>query len=95
MKYPCIESTIELEIEGIKIRLWINEKEIKDFYPLNDEYINKIENYFKDEDNLATFTKEKLIDFCVREISRLNAIQIIDSKEGVVVYTVEFTDVKV
>lgn len=81
-KYPCIESTFEFFVESYKIRLWVNEKELKD---IDSEIISKLK--------AITGNKAEIINWCAVNIPNINAVQVIDDDgKGIVAYTVDFAD---
>ncbi len=86
--YSCIESTVEFMLGDAKIRLWINEDTIEAEYPNK-----RIEGEAFEYVHLKKPTTKELIVYFIKEIPRLNAIQLIDKDGlGVVVYTVPFSE---
>lgn len=101
MKYPCIESTLDMTVRGITIRLWINEKTIESAYYPNLGYEAKIRDYVEEmvllkKTGIVIDTskneQEALVEFCKKVIPNLNAIQIKNETHGLVVYLVDFQD---
>lgn len=94
--YPCIESTLDITVRQGTIRLWIQEKEIKDSYMANSGYAKGIQSFI--EEGFHRKNNIDIAEFIIREIPNVNAIQIIPVKgdsrgfdEGMVVYTVDFS----
>ncbi len=90
-KFPCIESTIDMQIGELGVRLWIDQGELA--YPEDTKVAEKVrgiaDNISENNLSIADF-----IDILVQAIDNLNAVQvthIIDGvKYGTMVYTVEF-----
>jgi len=81
-QYPCIESTLDFPTENHRIRLWINEEEIKD---IDEAIITSLKT--------IDGTKAEIINWCAKNIPNINAVQVIDHQgKGVVAYTVDFID---
>lgn len=93
MKYPCIESTEEFIFRDRRIRLWINETEVKDRYD-NNLIISRILAYL--EVGYPKIDYSDLIEFVAQSMRTVNAIQIssddVHDRSGVVVYLVKFSE---
>lgn len=94
MKYPCIESTIDIPFKKYLIRLWIDRKSIEESYD-DDKYIADSIRYFLVK-NVDVWNKKALIDYVAKKFSKVNAIQIKENKKegrefGVVAYLVDFS----
>ena len=81
-KYPCIESTLDFSTNNYKIRLWVNELRLKD---MDRDIYKKLKS--------VRGSKNKIINWCAKNIPNINAVQVIDRKgRGIVAYTVDFID---
>lgn len=80
--YPCIESTYEFIVKSNKIRLWINETELKE---IDNKTLALLKN--------IPGAKAEIINWCAANIPNINAVQVIDKEgKGIVAYTVDFND---
>lgn len=87
MRYPCIESTLDIVVGEYTFRLWINQQEIPNTFQEELKYADIIENETLGSINTIPELMEKLIP----QIPFLNAIQIKRGPYfGAVVYTVDF-----
>lgn len=104
MKFPCIESTIDVYYGNRSIRLWINEQELKNSYELSKKYgieLNEFINKRREElaqarQGLESLTYQELVEYVQKNIPNVNAVQIREKvgslETGVVVYFVDFGD---
>lgn len=99
-KYPCIESTLDIQTIGGLIRLWIDEQKVEDQYYDNMGIAQKISDYCisvlgKNFDDNASGYADRIINFIAKEIPRVNAVQIKQTEgevqHGVVAYLVDFS----
>lgn len=101
-KYPCIESTIEFKYKNYEFRLWINQDVLVDNYYQDHGYSKMIGTYISSIEKLGARDVDNdfqyIVNFCVKNIEGLNAIQMRNIPEnkndpvyGVVVYTVDFS----
>lgn len=104
MKFPCIESTLDIPIVDLDrnldltIRLWINEESLDAIRSHELDRLDAIDKSVKDYVNSLNFKYEvrDIIDFCIK-IEKINAVQVLtrfrgNTKFGVVVYTVDFSN---
>ena len=96
-KYPCIESTLEIQDFDKVIRLWIDEEEVE----LNLKRGKKISDFIQDylERINHDYKSHELADWVHKNIPKINAIQVIDhnfdsneSRYGMVYYLVDFEE---
>jgi len=97
MKYPCIESTIDIDfINDIIIRLWINEVSLPINFERHDFFIKEVHSRVSHILQLGKFVSDdilnKIAEACA-SIPHINAVQIIRDRHGIVIYTVDFNDV--
>ncbi len=90
-KYPCIESTVEFYIGSFHVRLWIAETDLLDGYPSYSGILPKAEDFMVAGD----MGIKDLIEFIIKQVPRLNAVQVIGRertgvKQGIMVYAVDF-----
>ncbi len=89
-KYPCIESTLDIELGIYTVRLWINQKEVPVEYLEEENMIKRIRDFY--DKNIPT--ARELFAF-IEDFENLNAIQIQvrsnDVKFGTVIYLVDFS----
>ena len=91
MKYPCIESTLDIECGNAAafIRLWINKTEIPTDFTEETNILNNIDNWIKEKNR----DLKEILEYCAA-IPNVNAVQVKwrtpGIETGVVVYTVNF-----
>ncbi len=92
-KYPCIESTLDIEIGEKVYRLWINEVVIRDSYPENHFVVDRIREFIE---KTPSYKNEEIFDYVNKLSPHINAMQVItkgkESMNGIVVYFVDFSD---
>lgn len=90
MEYPCIENTIDLDFTDHLVRLWINKDRISQDFILEEQIVSAIKQFYQSS---GMSGRESLINRIVK-LPDVNAVQVIEKKEGVrygtVVYTVNF-----
>lgn len=91
-KYPCIESTVDLNYGDITIRMWIDED---DLIPTDiSSFLKNIKSFLYET---GTKDRVEIINFIAKEIPRINAVQVLDHyfdndeiRLGTVAYMVNF-----
>lgn len=94
MKYICKEATLDLNLAGWKVRLWIditNQDSDKESYERTERIVTE---YLQSE---GAKTENMIMDYMATNILHLNAVQVIKerinhAKWGVVGYTTSFKD---
>ena len=89
-KYHCIESTIDFDVSGLQVRLWIN----KDRVPLDHDSERRIMNkFFRWASEQSHQSINSVIDYLQKNVPNVNAIQVRlvgNPTFGTMVYTVPF-----
>lgn len=85
-EFPCCEATVDCIVGGINVRLWID-KQGKIPNSLKEEQ-ELIKQYMRMEGEDADY----LLDWSIKNIPSLNAVQVRDGAVGRVVYTRPFTE---
>lgn len=92
MKYPCIESTIEIPIKTNLLRVWIDQVIVKEGYENDSSLAHMLRRIFKMKISL-----EEKIDLAKRHEPNISAVQYIygyrkhdRARYGVVVYLTDF-----
>lgn len=83
MKYPCVEATVDYNLDFYTIRLWINQTDV----PQNDQEALRAREIIK---SLKIRSRAEILNFLIENIPNLNAVQIKSGDVGVVIYTVDF-----
>lgn len=90
MKYTCIESTVDFDLQGLEIRIWINEERLPRDHSTGIRAANKLFKWANEQSYLST---NSMIDYIEKEVPNVNAIQVRQKGNptfGTVVYTVPF-----
>lgn len=95
IKYPCIESTVDLAFDDIVIRLWINETDIN--FKKKTNITNPLTEFLQDKYSTRKTDRKGILDF-IESLKNINAVQIMDrfyndneARYGLVAYLVDFT----
>jgi len=86
-KYPCIESRLDCEIQGITVRLWINQEEIPLDYKREKEILRAMAR-------MPWFgpTTDEILNWVLNNVENLNAVEVRAGPVGTVVYTRAFSE---
>ena len=98
-EFPCIETTIDLQLGSRVVRLWIDKKELPKNYDVERDLVKKIEDFYEDlrDINIKDDKENDLIRF-IATLPNINAVQIMNKdfdnnyKIGTVAYVVDFVD---
>lgn len=88
-KFECIESTIDFEIDGWCLRLWINQINIPENHQPERKIVNEIFKWYNKAGEQTIMSMIKYLE----KIPNVNAIQVRSTGNpcfGTMVYTVPF-----
>lgn len=84
MRYPCVESTVNVFVGGLTVRLWIDQNGyIPDDHAKEQELIKRLMR-------LEGYSINGILAWCLEMVSNLNAVEVRNGAIGTVVYKVDF-----
>lgn len=100
MKYPCVESTLDITVGYYTARLWLDRGHELDAAALRPARAEswEVDGILREELALSPLDLRAVFERILAAVPRVNAVQILvqerDVKYGTVVYAVDFEDVR-